>query len=835
MTHLPTRSSVAVGDLLQTPELPEEPGGPRIAPWATLVRNRWIVIGCVIVATAAAIVFTLRTTPLYESSASLRIEQKQHNLPTVFLSPRGGNELITEMQVLRSRTLLEYVAAELGAQLVVTEPRGPSRFTLFSMVQVTPTARQGSFRLRQQPDSQLVLVDSAGARLAEGRDGRLEYDGLTVVLGPGAAAYPEIGFHIGSQAATAEALATSLKVTRPTSEAEIVRVAFQSPDSGLAWRVPNAVVARFVEQRQAILKTEARSTVEFLREQIGTIEKQLATSERELRSYRESQGVINPQSEATSQVGRLVQLQADRAMLESQRSALAMLLEEVDRNAEAQGSADLSPYRRLMAFPGLLGSQAAAGLLQALTQAEDQRKELLVRRTLEDSDVQALTSRIGEIEAQLRGIAATYLQSMTNQVASLDGTAGEFRSQLRNVPQRELQYARLEREPKVLEGIYTMLQTRLKEAEVAAAVRDPSVRVVDPALQPTRPILPRKGVNIAAGILAGALLGLAAAAAREYFDRAVRTRADVRTSTGLPVLGLIPRIGRRAKPVAVIAERSSRKKHSESNGAPLYRPPIAKHGYTFLGHAQEGGGDRHVPSSTTPAPDAPVFNPSELDRGVEEAYAILRTNIAFARLEGSTRTLVVTSPLSGDGKTTTAVNLALALAQQRHRVLLIDADLRRGSIHGVFGVPRKPGLVEVLRGTVRLESAIRAAAVGEHGVLYYLTSGQATREDLGLATGPAIPELLRPVQEAYDLVLLDTPPVNVITDAALMGTWADGVLLVARAGVTDAAALAYAVQQLRHVRAPLLGVVLNDIDLRRDAAYDRVYRSFGYQYTPTAG
>jgi capsular exopolysaccharide synthesis family protein len=488
----------------------------------------------------------------------------------------------------------------------------------------------------------------------------------------------------------------------------------------------------------------------------------------------------------------------------------------------------------LLAFPTLLQSQAATGLLQSLTTAEDRRKELLTRRTTQDSDVLAIDSRIDELEGELRAMAATYLQGLTNQLQSIDTGLEDFRRQLRSIPEKELQYARLERQPKVLEGVYTMLQTRLKEAEVAAAARDPSVRIVDPAIPPTRPIWPKPMVTAITALLCGFLLGVALAFAREYMDHAIRSRMDVRGATGLPVIGLIPRIQRRGSPVALIAD--SRKRQAVPGAAGSPRPEIGtRFNYTFLNSGP-----------LTPAPERPEGDAATQQQVVEripltisskaaviaEALGVLQTNIAFSRQDAPAKTLVFTSPLPGEGKTTTVVNLALSLAQRGIRVLLIDADVRRGVVHSVFRTAREPGLSEVLRAGVPFERARRGVSVGERGILDYLTTGKLYPEDHGLVASEAMRNLLARVRDEYDLVIVDTPPVNIITDAAILAASADGVIIVARVGVTESAALSYAVEQLRHVRAAVLGVVLNDIDLQRDVGYDSTYKYFGaYEYS----
>jgi len=392
-------------------------------------------------------------------------------------------------------------------------------------------------------------------------------------------------------------------------------------------------------------------------------------------------------------------------------------------------------------------------------------------------------------------------------VRSLDSSLGTFRRELQKIPEKELQYARLERQPKVLEGVYTMLQTRLKEAEVAVAARDPSVRIVDAAIPPIRPVWPKPVVNTLAALMCGLLLGLAAAFTREYMDRAIRTRMDVRGSTGLPVIGLIPRIPRTRGDVPLIAKP---KGHRPRHGPPPLVVQLEK-----------------------PAPPIGMaLSISTKAGGIAEAYGVLQTNIAFSRDGAPMKTLVFTSPFSGDGKTTTVVNLGISLAQRGIRVLLIDADARRGVLHSVFGGVREPGLSEVLKGTSTFESARRTASVGQTGTLYYLTTGKLFPGDYGLVASDAMRRLLAQVREEYDLVIVDTPPVNIITDAAVLAANADGVVLVARSGVTAGPALSYAVEQLRHVRAEVLGVVLNDIDLDHDAVYDSTYKYFrGYEYS----
>ena len=185
--------------------------------------------------------------------------------------------------------------------------------------------------------------------------------------------------------------------------------------------------------------------------------------------------------------------------------------------------------------------------------------------------------------------------------------------------------------------------------------------------------------------------------------------------------------------------------------------------------------------------------------------------------------MAITSPLPGEGKTTVAVNLALTLAQRGSRVLLVDGDLRRGTIAAVFGIEQEPGLSDVLLEAVQFGKAKHSVQVSETGWLHVISCGRPfgnPAQLLGATQAHALFEFLR---AEYDSVIVDTPPANVVADAAVIGAHSDAVIVVARAGVTQLQALAFAMDQLEHVRAPVVGAVLNDIDFRRDAAYDEAY------------
>jgi len=219
------------------------------------------------------------------------------------------------------------------------------------------------------------------------------------------------------------------------------------------------------------------------------------------------------------------------------------------------------------------------------------------------------------------------------------------------------------------------------------------------------------------------------------------------------------------------------------------------------------------------APGPRLIGPITSGDPAAEAYRSLRTNINFSRPSSAPKALVFTSPMPGDGKSTTAANMALVLAQQGGRVLLVDADMRRGSLDEAFREAREPGLSNVLIGSLGVGEATRTLQLEQGHELDFIPAGTRPPNPAELLSSEPMDLFLREVKERYDTVVFDAPPLNLVTDAALLGTHADGVVLVARAGVTEEESLGFAVDQIERVRATLLGTVLNGVDERRQAYY----------------
>ncbi len=794
--------------------------------WWVLRYSRWIIAACVLAAIGAAFGLLAITTPQYAGSTSLRIDTKTPNLPEVMLAVDPATE--TEMDELRSRSLALATVEQLNMRVAMVEPSRVARAALFSTVSVAADAPPADYVMQREADSSFALTDGAGDSLGRLRAGQpAVFRGITLVMTPAARAFPRIAFQVLKADDAAGALQQATTVDRAGRESQIVTVGYRSADPDLAWRVPNAIVGAFMARRQGLQHSDTRSMVSFLREQLDTVNGQLTTAEDKLQRFREVEGVVSPETDANSQVSRLVSLQAERGSLDAERQALAELVAQARAAADSARPADApSPYRRLMAFPTLLKSRTTLDVSSTLAQLENERNELLVRRTEADPDVQALTTRIHQLEDQVGNTAVTYLQGLTSQIAAIDSTLRGFSRQLATLPQKQVQYARLDRQPKVLEQMATLLQTRLKEAEIAGAVQDASIRVVDSAVVPSHPATPRRPVYLAAAVMLGLLLGAAAAFLRAFLDTSVHSRADVQLLTGLPVVGLIPRIDtRRQRLIALVTDPKARQARARGHAHTVLLPVRRRRSGSSNSRPHTGG----AASAAENASGSPHAS------AIAEAYSVLQTNIVHTSEGGRIRCIVFTSALPGEGKTTSAVNLALTLARRGVKALLVDADLPRGVVHRIFDLPRANGLADALQNELSVGSVRRTVDVGDARTLDVVTAGASGTGASGLLDSETMRTFIEGCRDAYDAVILDAPPVNVIADAALLGMQADGVVMVARVGVTESAALAYAIDQLRHVNAPLVGVLLNDIDFRRDAIYDATYRYCDYsQYVAAA-
>jgi polysaccharide biosynthesis transport protein len=796
--------------------------------FATTLRRHRVLLGlCLLLSLVLVGAYTTLSTPVFEASSVLRFESEQVNLPQLVRQLSTENRISTEIAVLQRRSAAVAVIDSLGLRAEVRTPR-PSGVTglfshlrdrlstqhpprvsdVFSLLRIRPGSDTTTLTLRVEPEGRFTAQRAGSSQgTVSGRIGdTVRLGSVTLALRPEAPQVGELEVRVIPLEQAVRRFASSLKVSRPTRDADLIGVTIRGSDPVLAADAANLLAEQLITGRQGVQLARTSSTVRFLKQQLDTLGIQLRLAEDQLQAYRERAGVVAVEEQARTQVGRLAQIQADRGAVEAERRALAMLLQQMRSDSARGVSTGEAPSRRLMSFPTLFRNQAASELLGALARVENERSALLTRRTAQDPDVQVLSTRIRELDAQVQEIAETYLQGLTNQVVSLEEVARRFGGALDSLPEKEVRTARLERDVRVQQELYTLIQTRLKESQITQAMEDPSVRVVDPAVPPDQPVGPRRMINFALAVVLGLLLGVGIALYRELSDQSVRSRADALQASGLPILGAIPRVRRARRLPKVVSSGRSGIISPFGNGNGSTKRSVT---------AGTRRAAASIASRLVTLPDTPA--------GYVESFSQLYANLALTYKEHPVKILVFTSPLPGEGKTLSIVNFALTLAGRGFRLLLVDGDLRCGLLSEVFDCPEKPGFAELLSGTASFEDAVREVPVGDSGSLVILPSGTLLPKPGRLLVIERVREVLEALAPQFDLVLIDSPPVNLVADAALLGSAADAVLLVVRAGHTRVEALTYAMDQLGAARAPVIGTLLNDIDARRHGGDDGSY------------
>lgn len=768
-----------------------------------LWRRKWTIGLITLVVFAAVAIKTLRTPKVYESTITVLVEQgdpRSNNSPLEVLEGVGRTDspLETEARLITSQRVIEPVVRELFLHTVVEKAGEPMRpddaFIDFS---ATPEAAPGEYSI--EPDKQGMLVisdvieDTLVARSAPGEGGTasVEFAGVKIGIAPGDEGVGGI-LRVGSFDDRIGIVRESVFAGPASPGANLVNVTCEAGDPVLAQRICDAVSRSYMQLRTEVQHAEAEAAAEFLAGQVEEAGERLAQAEDSLGAYQERSLAVALDQRASAEVNQYASLELQREQFETERAALSSLLREVEQVGEGGRN-----YRDLATFPGFVrgSNPVVSKLMQNLIELEDQRSQLAITRTDRNPDIMAIDARIGEIENQLNSFATTYERSLEKQVRSLEQAMGRSQGQLSTIPARQVASSRLERQVTLLQELYTFLQTRLREAEIARNVNLPGVQIVDTASLPGEPASPDLQMNLLLGLLLGLGLGSVVALYREYTDSRIRGRKEVERSTGIPVLGMIPSV---SKPGPILAIAGT-------NGSPTGMPGRRT--------------DSSLPESRKTLGVA--LRSKNWDEQVAlEAFHSLLTDLRYAGIQHGARpvrSVAVTSATRGDGKTFTACNLAIASAAQGRRTLLVDMDLRGSGVARFFHIPwTAPGLVEVLEGARDFRGVLNDfEIVGDHSSLHVMSSGssESTRGGILERCSQRLESLFGDVEAQYDLVVVDTPPLNVITDAASITTRADAVLVVVRGGATDREALELTLQRLRLLNANVLGIVLNDVDL----------------------
>ncbi len=595
-------------------------------------------------------------------------------------------------------------------------------------------------------------------------------------------------------------------------DTDVLRVTVEAHSAFESAFLANALAEQYYRYCLQAARGEISEVRQFLEQQLTTVRDQLSQSEDLERNYKESQKVSDLDVETAHMVKQSAdfhamynetetelnaQLRREDFLKKQLATTKGNLIEDIGgvtspvmETLQRQIGEKQSTIASLLANPGPGTEQAVAAL---------------------DKEVEAIKAQLVE---EVRKIAGTgmspvdplktsqdifdQLLSCEVEIKTLTAKAEALRDVMTNIdydlealPEQTLVLARLSRDRQLNERLYVLLNEKYEEARITEAGKSAGVQIVDSAKPPEFPVRPKKKLNILLGILFGFALGVGIAFFLEFLDDSVKTGEDLER-IGLTVLGTIP---------VVHTDQIVRR--------------LKKEGRSF------SEADLHRVEAkliTRFSPKSPV----------SEAYRSLRTNIQFADIDKPKRVLLMTSSASKEGKSTTAVNLAITLAQMGSRVLLVDSDLRRPSVHNFFGMEKTYGLTNLLIGSLSFDDVIKRTEVENLDVI---TAGDIPPNPSELVSSDAMRKFIAAARERYDHVLLDSPPVIAVTDAAVLATRVDGTILVVSSGYVNRKEVMRAVSLLRNVKGNILGVVLNALDIKKMfGSYYYYFHYYQYYY-----
>lgn len=550
----------------------------------------------------------------------------------------------------------------------------------------------------------------------------------------------------------------------PLRASRLTDVSLRSSDPALAARVVNEHTRGFIEQNLEYRFMASKEASDWLAGQLQEQRKQVAVAEAALQRYRESNDAISLQDRENIVVQKLADLNGALTRAKTERIEKEARYNQIVAIQRRNASLDTFPAILANSFIQQQKTELAALERQALQLGErlgDRHPEMVKLRTA----IQGAQARLdAEIAKVMESVRNEFLAAQAQERSLFEALEAQKQEAL-SMNRKAIDYGVLQREIETSRQVYESLLQRAKETGVSTELRTSNIRVVDAAEVPRSPVSPRRLLNLAGGLLGGLALGIFLAFFFEYIDNRLKTPDDVGQHLGLPALAILPRV--------------------PGSGEPLLTATVAA--------------------------------------GFSEAIRCLRTNLLFAKAqEQGPRTLVVTSTGAEEGKSVTAANLAISLAEAGLRVLLVDADLRRPRVHEIMDAPQEPGLSNVLVGTATPSQAIRRTATN---MLWLIAAGRVPPNPSELLGSEQFRRFLKSLDGFFDWVVLDSPPVLPVADASIMAQRSSGVLFVVDAEKTNRYRARHALTRLRRVKAPLLGVVLNGVDFTRNSAYYADYYS----------
>lgn len=698
-------------------------------------KHKWTVLAFVLAFVGIVSVYNLTVRPGYRATTQLLIEKDNPNVIAIkevlTIDSADVSYFQTQYQLLQSRALAEKVIKALALE-DSPELNPQENWSGTALIGALFSRISGVFLPAPEPENTPDQPLAHAERLVDVLLGRLKVE--------------------------------------PVKNSRLVQVSFSGYHPEIVTQVVNTLSRLYIQQ-DLDRKLEASSqAVSWLVQRLDEMKFRVEQSELALQEYKESNEIVGSQERSNLLEQRLIDLNSTLSKVKAERITLDAAYQLVkELTAHPRGIESISPVH---------SSRLIQNLKEELIKVQARLAGLAAKFSQEHPAVVELHSLVQTARDSLRVEVDTMVRSVEtdDQLAqakehALGQAMEELRRMMLEQDKKSIQLGVLQRETDSNKQLYEVLLKRLKETSLTGELRNSNIWVIDEAKVPTKPVTPRKMLNLILATAAALGMGIGLALFFEHLDDTIKTPEDVEQTLKLPYLGAIAmaRIGKKAQAEAELITLSNPKSN------------------------------------------------------ISEGFRNIRTGILLSALDEPKKMTLVTSTDAGDGKTLVIANLAVTMAQMGHRVLVVDTDMRRPRLHQLFGVHRIPGLSNLLATDEGWLSAVQETAVPN---LKILPSGDTPPNPSEILASKRMQQFLMETKELYDYVLFDSAPVMAVTDPIILASSLDSVVLVTRAGETSRRSARRAIQQLQAANTRILGVVLNGVDVRRDGYYYHYYAGY---------
>jgi tyrosine-protein kinase Etk/Wzc len=582
----------------------------------------------------------------------------------------------------------------------------------------------------------------------------------------------------------------------PEGSTNILKITVTAEEPEFTALLANAVAEGYREENIASRNRQVDEAKLFVGNQLKTVEEGLRKSEQALLAFREHEGKVFLNDEAR-------QALENYSRLEAELEKLGQVEREASNQLRFLKANEALPDSGLVHVFSDDVQALIARLNQKLTDLNTDRAALLINYKPKHPLVVELDAKIMSVKQEMIKELESKLRTMIDREHAIKESIGRFRERYITLPKAALEQASLDREVKVNGDLYANLKQKHQEFLIRGAERIEEVSIIEPAITPGSPKnAPKATINLMLSSLIGVLLGFVLAFVRESFDTSIGTIEGVEEFLKVPVLGVIPQEDR--KEIEQVIKK-------------VFPETLDAESVELLSRL------------------SPLF---DLKGVTAEGYRSLKVNLQFACVDRTVKSLSFASAGLGEGKTTTVINLAITIAQDGRRVLVVDADLRKPAVHSRLGLKREPGLSEVLVGSEQWQDVVQTAPdlmLGKLGFdqvlsapgvdnLSIITSGHLPPNPSEFFNSQRFVDLIAACEENYDLVMFDCPPILPVADAVLIGPKVDGVVLVYQVGKIGRTPLQRAKTLLENAQSHIVGVVLSNVSAEFSPDYHQ------YQY-----